>query len=256
MNPRQIQHSTADLRDEVVQLRAQGLSLAQIGKQFGVSKQYIHKLVKQRPDDEVFAASSSRGLPPRQRMFAAGLLAGKSQREAAISAGVASGGADSFAQRTLKSERFRDTFHQMLGRQGLTEESIANTHRAQLEATKTIHATRDGKITDTMEVPDNQARMNAVRIAWQLYERIGNQRAEEDVELATPQFIIITQEKRKKLEALCGETLDCVPLDDDRVNFRVRAGAEASSQTGDQESSSPEPPDITEGAEDEVSDRP
>ena len=256
MKPRQIQHSTADLRDEVVQLRAQGLSLAQIGKQFGVSKQYIHKLLKQQPDDETLAASSSRGLPPRQRRFAAGLIAGESQRQAAISAGVVPGGADSFAQRTLKSERFRDTFHQMLGRQGLTEDHIASTHREQLEATRTIHATRDGQITDTMEVPDNQARMNAVKVAWQLYERIGNQRVEQDAEQASPMFIVITQEKRKKLEALCGETLDCVPLDDDRVNFRVRAGAEANSQTADEESSSPEPPEVAAGADREASNRP
>ena len=189
-------------------------------------------------------------------MFAAGLLAGKSQREAAISAGVAPGGADSFAQRTLKDERFRNTFHQMLGRQGLSEERIASTHREQLEATRTIHATRDGQITDTMEVPDNQARMNAVRVAWQLYERIGNQRVEEDVEAATPQFIVITQEKRKKLEALCGETLDCRPIDENHVNFAVRGDASGSSQTVDEESSSPEPPDITEGAEGEVNDLP
>ena len=39
---------------------------------------------------------------------------------------------------------------------GLTEDHIASTHREQLEATRTIHATRDGQITDTMEVPDNQ----------------------------------------------------------------------------------------------------
>lgn len=256
MKPRQIQHSTADLRDEVVQLHAQGLSLAQVGKQFGVSKQYIHKLLKQRPDDETLSASSSRGLTPRQRMFAAGLLAGKSQREAAISAGVAPGGADSFAQRTLKDERFRSSFHQMLGRQGLTENHIAGRHREQLEANRVIYATKDGQITDTMEVPDNQARMNAVRVAWQLYDRIGPKQTEEDVEAAYPQFIVITQEKRKKLEALCGETLDCVPLDDDRVNFRVRAGAEASSQTVDEESGRPESPEVAAGADSEASNRP
>ena len=64
VKPRQIQHSTADLQDEVAQLRSQGLSLAQIGKQFGVSKQYIHKLLKQQPDDETLSATSSRGLTP------------------------------------------------------------------------------------------------------------------------------------------------------------------------------------------------
>ena len=107
-----------------------------------------------------------------------------------------------------------------------------------------------------MEVPDNQARMNAVKVAWQLYERIGNQRVEQDAEQASPMFIVITQEKRKKLEAPCGETLDCVPLDDDRVNFRVRAGAEANSQTADEESSSPEPPEVAAGADREASNRP
>ena len=232
MKPRRIQHSTAQLRDEMVQLRAQGVSLAQIGKQFGVSKQYVHKLLKQRSNDETLSPASSSGFPPRQRRFAAGLMAGKSQRQAAIDAGVAPGGADSFAQRTLKSERFRDAFHRMLDHQGLTENYIASTHRDQLEATKTIHATRDGQITDTMEVPDNSARMNAVKVAWELYDRVGPKKFEENEEAASPPIIVLTPEKRKAIEGLIGGPLDCRVIDDD-ANFAQRQGAgDATPQTG------------------------
>ena len=175
-------------------------------------------------------------------------MAGNSQRQAAIDAGVAPGGADSFAQRTLKSERFLDAFHRMLARQGLTDDNIAHTHREQLEANRTIYATKDGKITDTLEVPDHNTRMKAVKVGWELYRRIGSNQLEEKEEAAPPPIIVISPQRKLLLERLIGGPLDCRVIDDD-ANFAERqADGEATPQTVPQKSYGPESPDAIAGA--------
>ena len=108
----------------------------------------------------------------RQRRFAAELIAGKPQRQAAIAAGVPPGGADAYARRTLQNPHFRSEFHEMLDRAGLSEEAIARIHAENLQATKMVVATQDGKITDVLEQPDYATRQRAVRDAWQLRGRV------------------------------------------------------------------------------------
>ncbi|HYL35771.1 MAG TPA: hypothetical protein VEV17_07660 [Bryobacteraceae bacterium] len=106
----------------------------------------------------------------RRARFAAALAEGKSQRLAAVAAGVPPGGADGFAQRTLKDRQFQNEFLALLARKGLTEEHLAERHMEALRATKTIVVPHEGQLRK-LETPDHRARIKALELGWDLYGR-------------------------------------------------------------------------------------
>ena len=162
-------------RRQVLLLRDEGLSFSEIAKELGISKSYAVKLVKapHKPGPAPRRERShSTALTVQQRHFATGLLEGKSKRQAAIDAGVPPGGADSYAQRVMNNGRFQESFRDLLARKGLSEERIAETHAANLEAKKVVAvATQNGKVTDVVEHPDYAVRQRAADSAWELYGR-------------------------------------------------------------------------------------
>ena len=83
-------------------------------------------------------------------------------------------------------------------------EKLAQIHAENLEATKTIVATHEGKITDKLKVPDYPARQRAVDSGWDLY---GRRKPEEVEQPQGPTIIYITQEKKEAIEGLIGGPL-------------------------------------------------
>lgn len=174
--------SKLDTYEEAVRLREEGFSLRDIGEALGCSKQNIHKLLKGGPPASTAASTNAstpsvNQLTPRRRRFAKALLEGKTQRaaalEAADSAEITEHSADVWANRTLKDATFRKAFREMLRGAGLGEEDLARVHAENLRATKiAATATRDGKITDSLKVPDFATRQRAVDDAWRLHERL------------------------------------------------------------------------------------
>ena len=205
-----------ELRDEVVQLREDGLSFSKVARRLGIAKSYAVKLSQQDGDrsSSQSVTGHSTALTVRQRLFVAGLAEGKTQREAAVEAGVPAGGADSFAQRTLKNRNVQETFAAMLDRVGLSEEMIIRVMVENLQATKVISTiVNDGQITGVLVYPDYSVRQRAAQIALDLY---GRRRPSEPVE----------QRPRVELhlnlhEAVLTEQLTGNPILDDETRQRV-----------------------------------
>ena len=194
-------------------LRAQGLSLRAIAERLGCTKQYVHKLLKQSEQDNPAppAPSTERastevyGLTVRQRLFAKGLLEGKTQKEAALEATidrpVTEGSAEHWASRTVRNPNFRNAFERMLSRAGLSEERLAMIHAENLGATKVVGWVRreDGTV-EPVERPDYSVRQRAVDSGWDLYGRrkIG---PEPNADAPT---IILTLESARNIRRLNG----------------------------------------------------
>ena len=136
------------------------------------------------------------------------MLEGKTQKQAALDAGAPPASAETWASKEMRNPKFQSEFHRILDRQGLSEERLAEVHAQNLQATKTLVASHEGKITDQLEVPDYGVRQRAVDSGWDLYAR---RKPEEIEQPQGPTIIYITQERKKKLEALCGEKLDDDP---------------------------------------------
>ena len=72
---------TQIIRSEARRLREQGLSLSKIANRFGVSKQYVAKLIKSAESSTTGSTGEStesdNELTVRQRRFAKGLMEGK-----------------------------------------------------------------------------------------------------------------------------------------------------------------------------------
>jgi hypothetical protein len=153
----------------------------------------------------------------RQRRFAAELAQGKTQRQAALAAGSSPGGADDFAQRTLKNPKFQDSFTELLDRMGLSDERLAEIHAENLQATKVVGIARSlsGEIKEVVERPDYSTRQRAVKDAWSLRGRLGS----SDSEGSGPQFnISLVYSTAKKIEAMTGRKIlpvDFEPVEDE-----------------------------------------
>ena len=137
-----------EMRQEVSRLRKEGWAFSKVARKLAISKSYAVKLANAQaepapPED----TGTSTALTVRERRFAAGLLGGKNQRQAAIEAGAPPGGADAFANRTLRDLKFQGAFQEMLAQAGLSEEAIVRVHAANLAAPKVVaYATKDGRI--------------------------------------------------------------------------------------------------------------
>ena len=197
-----------EMRQEVARLRTQGLSFTQVAKELGISKTYAVKLSKSDSGRSLQLVTGHQGLSVRQRKFAKGLLEGKTQKQAALDAGAPPASAETWASKEVRNPKFQSEFHRILDRQGLSEERLAEVHAQNLQATKTLVASHEGKITDQLEVPDYGVRQRAVDSGWDLHAR----RKPEEVEQPQgPTIIYITPEQKKQLEGLCGEKLDDDP---------------------------------------------
>ena len=204
-----------ELREEVGRLREDGLSFSKVAKRLAIAKSYAVKLSQEDGDRSSESVTGhSTAVNVRQRRFIVGLAEGKTQRQAAVEAGVPAGGADSFAQRTLKDRNFQETFAAMLDRVGLSEERIIRALLESFEATKVVAtATRDGRVTHVVEHPDYSVRQRAVQLALDL---CGRRRPSEPVE----------QRPRVELhmnlhEAVLTEQLTGNPILDDETRERV-----------------------------------
>ena len=198
-----------EMRQEVARLRQEGLSFSQVAKELGISKAYAVKLSKSGNDRSLQLVTGHLGLSVRQRRFAKGLLEGKTQKQAALDA-MAPGeksvtAAEKWASRTVRDVQFQSEFQRMLARRGLSEERLAEVHAQNLQATKTLVASHEGKITDQLEVPDYGVRQRAVDSGWDLYAR---RKPEEIEQPQGPTIIYITQEKKEKLERMIGGPLE------------------------------------------------
>jgi transposase len=100
------QGSVAQLRQEVVGFRAEGLSFSQIARRLAISKSYALKLT-QPSRSATPETSASTALTVRDRKFAAGLLEGKSHSQAAVDAGVAPAAASRILEQ-LKAAGFKE----------------------------------------------------------------------------------------------------------------------------------------------------
>lgn len=204
----QQQRPVEEMRQEVARLRKQDLSFSQVAKELGISKSYAVKLSKSQSDRSPQPATGHLGLSVRQRKFAKGLLQGKTQKDAALDANVPPASAESWASKEVRNPKFVNEFHRILDRHGLSEEKLAEVHGQNLEATRTIVATHEGKITDQLEVPDFAARQRAVNSGWDLY---GRHKPEQIEQPQGPTYILITQERKEKFERMIGEPLEDGP---------------------------------------------
>ncbi len=188
----------------------------------GISKSYAVKLSKPQSDRSHQSVHGHLGLSVRQRRFAKGLLEGKSQKEAALDAGAPPASAETWASKEVRNPKFLSEFHKILDLKGLSEEKLAQIHAENLEATRTIVATHEGKITDQLKVPDYPARQRAVDSGWDLYQR--RKPAEVEQPYAPPP-IFITLEKKEAIEGLIGgpleepniKVIDVVPQEPDQA---------------------------------------
>ena len=225
--------AVAELRAEVLKLRTEGLSFSKVANQLAISKAYAVKLGKsdRSPDSDTGHRNGhKRSLSVRQRRFAAELAQGKSQRQAALAAGSSPGGADDFAQRTLKNPRFQESFAQLLDRKGLSDERLAEIHAENLQATKVVAVGRNiqGTITEVLEKPDYSTRQRAVKDAWALRGRLGS----NDAEGAGPQInISIAYQTARMVERLTGRPI--LPADYEAVEDEPDAGSLPESSEGD-----------------------
>jgi len=194
-----------EMREEVARLRNEGLSFSQVAKELGISKSYAVKLSKPQSDRSPQPVHGHLGLSVRQRKFAKGLLECKTQKQAALDANVPPASAETWASKEVRNPKFLSEFHKILDLKGLSEEKLAQIHVENLEATKTIVATHDGKITDQLKVPDYPARQRAVDSGWDLYQRRKPAEVEQPY---VPQPIIINLEKKALIEGLIGGPLE------------------------------------------------
>ena len=243
-----------ELTTKVVRLKeSQGISLAAIAgilsKEYGrpiltvrVQRLY-YKYVKRKKDGKPEPQSHATqppvgtepyykaGLPEvsiRERQFAKQLVEGVLPTEAARNLGIPNPG--HWQHEALNKPAVSRFIDQMLDANGLTESYVAQVHKGLLSANRTIVATRDGKITDKLEVPDNNARMNAVKTAYEVRKRLGSNQEDEPEESAAATIIVLTAEKRTAIEGLIGGPLDCEVLDDPG-NFAVAVGAGETKQS-------------------------
>lgn len=216
-----------EMRQEVHRLRGQCLSFSRVAEDLGISKAYAVKLSKAESVTASDTTSDTNRSPRpvasdrpamtvRERKFAKGLLEGKTQRQASMDAAppgtLTPSGADSYADRTLKDERFRETFEQLLDRKGLSEERIAEVHAENLQATKVVAtATKEGQITDIIERPDYATRQRAVQAGWSIHGRDRN----DDFGKSNPVIIVVSAETKRKAEQLAGYPLEAIQARDD-----------------------------------------
>ena len=186
--------------EQAQQLRGEGLTLSEIGKRFGVSRQYVHKLLSRGPQARKRTATSGKmkarhestlpstpavnQLTPRERTFAKGLLAGKTQKAAALEAApegsITAGSAEQWASRTVRKPKFRRGLREILEEAGLTEEAIARVHGENLYAQKVIGWTEDEEGRKVpIEYPDYRVRQRAVDSAWRVFGHEGVPREPE-----------------------------------------------------------------------------
>lgn len=209
--------SVEELQEDVRRLRREGQSFSKVAAELGISKAYAIKLSKavtNRSPESVTngrsdRSASDRSPKARQRKFAKGLAEGKPSRQAAMDAALpaklSNSGADSYANRTLKNTKFRETFEQMLDRKGLGQERIAEVHADNLQATKVVAtATKEGQITDVLERPDYATRQRAVQSGWRI---LGKDSTDEHGS-ANPVIIVVRAETKRKVEKLFGGPLD------------------------------------------------
>jgi phage terminase small subunit len=200
--------NVTELREEVLKLRGEGLSFSKVAKQLAISKAYAVKLAQsdrsQEPDTG-HKNGHQRSLTVRQRRFAAELAQGKTQRQAALDAGSTPGGADDFAQRTLKNPQFQESFAQLLDRMGLSDQRLAEIHAENLQATKVVAVGRNmqGAITEVLEKPDFSTRQRAVKDAWVLRGRM----SPSGEEGGQPLQINILLATARKIEKLVGRPI-------------------------------------------------
>ena len=88
-----------------------------------------------------------------------------------VNAGVAVSG-------LLSGDNVKQHMEQILESAGLGKDCIARKLVALTDAKKTISATHNGIITDTMEVPDNEARIRALQLAGR-YHGLENKTTEK-----------------------------------------------------------------------------
>ena len=146
-------------------------------------------------------------LPWEPAVAIAGLAAGKPQRQAAIDAGVPAGGADSFAQRTLKNEQVKSTLRELLVRKDLSEENLAEAHAESLRATKVVAVRwREGdSAPDIVEAPDFATRLRAANDGWRLFGVPEHKTAQDENDGRI--IVYVTPEKKRLLEHIRGSPL-------------------------------------------------
>ena len=202
--------------EEATRLRDQDLSLAQIGERLGCSKQHVHKLLKSGKEASQSSTKAStttstdsvNQLTVRQRRFAKGLIEGKTHREAALEAAppgkLTEGSADTWASRTLKSDRFRQGFQEVLAQNGLSLTDIARVHRENLAATRiAATSTQDGEITDALEVPDYPTRQRAVADGYRIHGKMkGDSTGEQPVNM---KVVVLSQKDADMFRVFTGD---------------------------------------------------
>lgn len=219
--PKYLEHPAQELlREEAKQLTVkivkirteEGISFVSIARRLEISDKRCRRLYNKYRDRKAKPKKPKPGtsIDPaevtiNQRQYAKNLLDGQTKVQAAEGV-VGKENATRFATETFQSPRFQEYFASILKGNGLTEEYISSVHAQLLGAKKTVVATFKGQITDTLEVPDNQARVNAVKIGWELYQRIGQRQQEQ--EQPGPGIVVITQQNKEALEQLFGHSLD------------------------------------------------
>lgn len=242
----------------------EGLSFPQIaarltkdwGKEIKVTRvrrlYYTHQKKQNSDAQDGDPHASIQDVSIMERKMANHMLEGESPTKAAQLAG--SGSPSRFQNQVFKRPKFKRYFEELLENNGLTENHLAKKHMEELEANRTLFASKDGEITETLEVPDHQTRMNAVKVGWELRKRVGSKDPEdEESPNSVPPIIVITPERKRLIEKLIGRPLDCQVIDDP-ANFAEPPDEEATTQTEDE--NSPHPPSPASSEDEEPSDPP
>ncbi|KKK83497.1 hypothetical protein LCGC14_2792760, partial [marine sediment metagenome] len=197
-SPKLTQSQKEELVPKIAQLQAEGYTWKEVGEKLGYHPQRLRKLHLRYPDGQA-AGVDEVGI--KERSFARKLVKGADKRDAAQEIGKST----RWAIKTMESPNFKSYLFRLLQNAGLTEEFVLEEHKNQIKATRTIVATHKGDITDTMEVPDNAARMTAIRTAHELYGHIGGT-AES---AGAPSINInLTVREKEQIEGLVGRPLN------------------------------------------------
>lgn len=118
------------------------------------------------------ASKTKTAVKARRKKIIKSIIEGKTEKQAGIDAGLSPKTSEAQVCEILKEPEVRQTMTAMLEKAGITDEFLGKLHREQCYATKVISAIggkeANGGTVDFVDVPDNTARINAMKLAYQI----------------------------------------------------------------------------------------
>lgn len=123
--------------------------------------------------NQAFLSIDFKSFKPKEAKFMQALLAGQNQTQAAISAGCPEAGAAT--QGSRMAQKLADDIESRMDAAGLTMDKLLKLHNELLEASTTRWDNKKQEFVK--DVPDQAVRLNALKLAYQLRQLLGDQGA-------------------------------------------------------------------------------